>query len=207
MSEFIHLYEPAAAPDAPTLLLLHGTGGDERDLLPLAAQLAPRYHRLSPRGQVLENGAPRFFRRLAPGVLDFDDLARRTDELADFVVAAAARYGFDPGRVTALGYSNGANIATSLLLQRPDTLAGAALLRPMLLPAPPQLPDLRGKPVLILAGRGDPMVAAADPPQLAELLRRAGAGATVHEVGTGHGISAAEFTLVRDFLAGRLPLP
>src|SRR5881394_3555931 len=129
---FIHRYEPPAADAGPiTLLLLHGTGGDEHDLLPLGRVLLPGAGMLSPRGQVSEHGANRFFRRLAEGVFDQEDLARRTEALAAFVEAAARAYGFDRAGVVAVGFSNGANIAVSLLLRHPGVLRAAVLLRPM----------------------------------------------------------------------------
>ena len=124
---FEHVYRAASDPAAPTLLLLHGTGGNEHDLIPLADNIAPAAAVLSPRGKVLEGHMPRFFRRLAEGVFDLDDLRVRTRELADFVEASAARYGFDATRVVAVGFSNGANIAASLLLLTPDALSGAIL--------------------------------------------------------------------------------
>src|SRR4026209_2924110 len=127
--DFIHDCVPGSS--SRTLLLLHGTGGNERDLIPLGRELDPNASLLSPRGKILENGMPRFFRRLAEGVFDLEDLKARTHELADFVLAAAREYGFDAGRVFAAGYSNGANIAASSLLLRPGMLAGAVLLRPM----------------------------------------------------------------------------
>ena len=139
---FAHVFEPGEGPW--TLLLLHGTGGDEHDLIGLGRQLAPQAALLSPRGRTLENGMPRFFRRLAVGQLDIPDLLRRTDELASFVTAAAATYKMDPGRVIALGLSNGANIAVSLLLRHPGVLRAAALLRPML-PYEPE-DDARARP-------------------------------------------------------------
>ena len=126
-TDFIHVFEPGSAPARKPLLLLHGTGGDERDLLSLGRTVAPGASLLSPRGKVLEGAAPRFFRRLAEGVFDEEDLRRRTDELADFVLHARERHGL-PAPI-ALGFSNGANIAAALLLQRPEILAGAALLR------------------------------------------------------------------------------
>ena len=159
---FQHVYEPGTGDW--TLVLLHGTGGDERDLLGLGRQVAPSAALLSPRGKVLEGGMPRFFRRLAVGQLDIPDLLVRTDELAAFVTAAAQGYGRDPGKIAALGFSNGANIAVSLLLRHPTLLGAAALLRPML-PYEPE-GDLRlpGTDVLIAAGRGRPvLVTGADP--------------------------------------------
>src|SRR5450631_3975217 len=125
-----HRFEPGTNPSAPPLLLLHGTGGNEDDLIPLGQNLSPGSALLSPRGDVLEHGQPRFFRRFAEGVFDFADVERRTAALADFISAAAKRYGFDPTRLVGLGFSNGANIGASLLLMRPESLARAVLLRP-----------------------------------------------------------------------------
>src|SRR5689334_14873637 len=149
---FVHRFEPATGPDRPPLLLLHGTGGDEADLLPLGRALSPSSALLSPRGKVLENGMPRFFRRFAEGQFDQQDLAFRTDELAVFVRTAAAHYGFDPKRVFAVGFSNGANIASSLVLRHPEVLAGAILIRGMVPFRPTEPSDFAGKPVLLLNG-------------------------------------------------------
>ena len=200
---FTHEYVPAADGAPPyTLLLLHGTGGDERDLLPLGKQAAPGARLLSPRGRVLEQGMPRFFRRLAPGVFDLKDLEVRTHELADFVTGAAAHYGFDPGTVIALGYSNGANIAASLLLLRPGTLAGAALLRPMVPLVARELPRLDGTPVLLAGGRRDPIVPPEETARLADLLEECGAQVTTRWAPRGHDLGAEELTDVESWLGG-----
>ena len=183
---------------SPALLLLHGTGGDENDLLPLGQLLRPGAALLSPRGQVLENGQPRFFRRLAPGVFDQDDLIRRTHELADFVADQSARQNL--GKIIAIGYSNGANIAAAMLLLRPDTLSGAILFRPMLPLEPPQPPQLDQTPVLLLAGRDDSMIPQDSTQRLAVLLEHAGANVTVEWRNTGHGLEQAEFALAREWL-------
>src|SRR3546814_43886 len=145
---FVHRFEPAASPGRPPVLLLHGTGGDENDLLPIGGMVAPGSALLSPRGKVLEGGMPRFFRRLAEGVFDQEDVRRRAHELADFVGEAREAYGLPPP--VALGFSNGANVAAAVLLLRPEVLAGAALLRPMVPLADPPAADLAGRPVLIL---------------------------------------------------------
>src|SRR2546427_7905459 len=150
--DFVHVFEPPTDQNAPILLLLHGTGGNEQDLLSLAEILAPDAGVLSPRGKVLERGMPRFFRRLAEGVFDLDDLRRRTIELAGFVAAAAAHYGFDPRRVVAVGFSNGADIAASLLLLEPGTLGGAILFCAMVPLVPDPLPNIPGPPVLLSDG-------------------------------------------------------
>jgi phospholipase/carboxylesterase len=195
-----HLFEPGTDPAAPPLLLLHGTGGNEHDLVPLARQVSPGSALLSPRGDVLERGAPRFFRRLAEGVFDLPDVERRTHALADFIAAAAARYGFDASRLTALGFSNGANIAGSLLLLRPESLAAAALLRPMVVLEPAVPPDLAGKRVLISSGEFDPIVPNDHPPRLAELLRRGGASVDLHTHAASHGLVPADLAAAQKFL-------
>jgi predicted esterase len=197
---FIHRFVPATAPGEPTLLLLHGTGGDENDLLDLGRALRPGAALLSPRGKVLEGGMPRFFRRLALGVFDEADLVARTHELADFVEAATKVYGLDPRRVVAVGYSNGANIAASLLLLRPDVLRGAALFRPMVPLVPESLPDLRDHAVLVAAGRQDPIVPSQGTERLVRLLERAGADVeTVWQPG-GHGLTDADLDAARRWL-------
>ena len=198
---FVHRYIPPAA-DGPaaggtTLLLLHGTGGDENDLLPLGRLLLPGAGMLSPRGKVRENGAPRFFRRLAEGVFDQEDLARRTNELADFVRAAAETYQLDPNGIVAVGFSNGANIAASLLLRHPGVLRGAVLLSPMVPFEPESLPDLSGTAVFIGAGQTDPIAPPEKAERLAELLRRAGADVTVHWDPGGHAVSWEEVDAAR----------
>ncbi len=184
ISAFLHHYQaPAERPGTaalPTLLLLHGTGGNENDLIPLGRALLPGAALLSPRGNVLERGMPRFFRRLSEGVFDLEDLARRTEELGAFVVAAGRSYGFEPGRVIAVGFSNGANIAASLLLRRPGLIRGAVLLSPMV-PFEPQVsPLLTGTVVFIGAGRADSISPPAQVERLAEILRQAGADVTIH---------------------------
>jgi predicted esterase len=187
---FIHRFEPGSSGD--TLLVLHGTGGDESDLIPLARRLAPHDNLLSPRGQVLEDGMPRFFRRLDIGVFDEEDLTRRAADLGRFVRAAAGRYGFDPSRVRALGYSNGANTAAALLLLDPDLLSGAALLRAVLPLVPPRPPDLAGKPVLIAAGRRDPYGPVERVEALQARLQEAGADVDLRWSDRGHELAPGE---------------
>ncbi|CAN5718715.1 alpha/beta hydrolase [soil metagenome] len=182
---FVHRYLPGS-PSLPVLLLLHGTGADESDLLPLGEALLPGAARLSPRGRVLENGMPRFFRRLAEGVFDLDDLRRRTNELADFVEAADVAYGLGGRRPVAVGFSNGANIAASLLLLRPGTLGGALLVRPMVPLVPDTMPDLEGLPVQINAGEVDPLVPPPQSEALATLLMEAGASVRLKWIAGGH---------------------
>src|SRR6266540_1174838 len=185
--DFIHEFVPGSSNR--TLLLLHGTGGNERDLIPLGRELDPNAALLSPRGKVLENGMPRFFRRVAEGVFDLEDLQKRTHELADFVAAAADPYDIDKKNIIAVGYSNGANIAASVLLLRPDTLSAAILFRAMVPLIPETQPNLSSVRVWIGAGDQDPIVPAAETKRLAELLRRAGADATIRFATAGHGLS------------------
>jgi phospholipase/carboxylesterase len=202
---FVHRFDPAKEPGAPTLLLLHGTGGDENDLLPLGRMLDGRAALLSPRGKVLENGMPRFFRRLSMGVFDEEDLVNRTHELASFVEEAASEYGLDPKRLFAVGFSNGANIAASLLLLHPGLLAGAVLLRAMTPFELETLPDLSDTPVYLAAGRSDQMIPPESTERLADLLREAGAKVTLDWQPGGHGIGRAEVEAARDWLAGVIP--
>lgn len=197
---YTHRYEPATTPGASPLLLLHGTGGNEHDLIPLGRQLSPGSALLSPRGDVSEHGMPRFFRRFAEGVFDLDDVAKRTHALADFIAAAGTQYGFDPAKLTALGYSNGANIAASLFLLRPESLAGAVLLRPMVVLEPKALPDLRGKRLLLLSGRHDPIVPVDHPERLAAQFRTAGADVTLQWLDTGHQLTEADLKHAARFL-------
>jgi predicted esterase len=198
-----HHFEPGTNPSAPPLLLLHGTGGDENDLLPLGRQLSPGSALLSPRGDVLENGMPRFFRRFAEGVFDLADVAARTQALADFVAAAARHYRFDQSRLIGIGFSNGANIAASLLLLRPESLAAAILLRPMVVLEPAGMPDLSGKRVLISSGTQDPIVPADHPARLAKMFRAAGADVTLRSHAAGHGLATADFDAARKFFTPR----
>ncbi|MGV7034278.1 alpha/beta hydrolase [Methylobacterium symbioticum] len=196
---FIHRFEPGTDRARAPLLLLHGTGGDETDLLPLGRAVAPGASLLAPRGQVLEHGQPRFFRRLAEGVFDEADLRARVDDLARFVAEARAAYGL-PAPV-ALGFSNGANIAAATLLLRPEALAGAALVRAMVPLAEPPETDLGAKPVLILSGALDPIVPAANAQALAGQLARAGARVEHRTLPAGHGLGQADVTLLRSWLA------
>lgn len=201
MSEFIHVFRRPASAGGPILLLLHGTGGNEHDLLPLADMLRPGAAVLSPRGQVLERDMPRFFRRLAEGVFDIDDLKRRTQELADFVISSATKYGFSTNDVTAVGFSNGANIAAALLLLRPDALGGAVLFRAMVPLVPDVLPTLPATPVLLSNGRSDPLVSAEETERLADLLRSAGAEVTVSWQNSAHELTDRDVLTAREWLA------
>jgi phospholipase/carboxylesterase len=195
---FVHRFEPATEPGRPPVLLLHGTGGDEADLLPLGRAVAPGSALLSPRGKVLENGMPRFFRRLAEGVFDEADVRRRADELAHFVAEAREAYGL-PAPV-AVGFSNGANIAAALLLLHPQVLAGAALLRAMVPLGDPPPADLGGRQVLLLSGAMDPIVPAENASRLATMLAKAGADTRHQIVPAGHGLSQADIALTRAWI-------
>lgn len=196
---FIHRFEPATSAGSPPLLLLHGTGGDENDLLGLGKMISPGAALLSPRGRVLEHGMPRFFRRLAEGVFDEEDVARRARELGEFVGEARQRYGI--AAPVAVGFSNGANIAAALLLLKPEALAGAILLRAMVPLSDPPKVALGGKPVLLLSGQADPIVPASNSAQLAALLSDAGAKVTHKVLPAGHQLSQADVTLARDWIA------
>jgi len=198
ISDFIHEFVPGSS--SRILLLLHGTGGNERDLIPLGQELDPNAALLSPRGKVLENGMPRFFRRLAEGVFDLEDLKYRTNELADFITAAAQHYGFATDQLVAVGYSNGANIAASILLLRPEILHRAVLFRAMVPLIPDALPELSSGRVWIGAGDQDPIVPASETKRLGELLRRAGADVTIRFFNAGHGLTNDDVVTARDWL-------
>jgi len=196
--DFIHEFVPGSSNR--TLLLLHGTGGNERDLVPLGRELDPTAALLSPRGKVLENGMPRFFRRLAEGVFDLEDLQKRTHELADFIAAAADRYNIDNKNIIAVGYSNGANIAAGILLLRPETFAAAILFRAMVPLEPEKPPELANVRVWIGAGNHDRIIPTSETQRLVELLRTAGADVTVRFLNVGHALTPADISLARDWL-------
>ncbi len=195
---FIHRFIPGD-PSKPPLLLLHGTGGDENDLLPLAARIAPGHALLSPRGKVLEHGMPRFFRRSDEGRWDIEDLKTRTAELAAFLASARETYGI--GAPIALGYSNGANIAWPLMLVEPKALSGAILMRAMLPFDPRPLPDLTGLPVLMLTGRHDQLIPTQQAGLLAALLGEAGAEATYEVLEAGHELTEEDLAMAAAWLA------
>ncbi|GIP51379.1 MULTISPECIES: alpha/beta hydrolase [Paenibacillus] len=187
-----HIYQQGTNAEAPVLVLLHGTGGTERDLLPLAGMISPQSSVLSIRGNVLENGMPRFFKRLAEGVFDEEDLVLRTKELYDFLDEAAETYGFNRRNLVAVGYSNGANIAGSLLFHYSDALRGAILHHPMVPRRGIQLPDLSGVPVFMGAGRNDPICPPQESEDLEQLLSEAGAVVNLHWESTGHQLTGSE---------------
>ncbi len=199
---FVHRFEPGLET-VPPLLLLHGTGGDEDDLLPLGRAVAPSAALLSPRGAVLENGMPRFFRRLSEGVFDEEDVRRRSDDLAAFVAAARHTYGISPP--LALGYSNGANIAAALLLLFPHTLAGAVLLRPMVSLSTPTEKTNSSRTVLILSGAADPIVPVENARRLVQLLTSSGAQVEHTILPTGHGLSSMDVKASRRWFESRWP--
>ena len=197
-----HVFLPADDPAAgPPLLLLHGTGGNEYDLLPLRDRLSPSAAVLSVRGTVLENGMPRFFRRMSEGVFDEEDLRRRADGLAEFVVKASAVYGIEDRSLIAVGFSNGANIASAMLLQRPGLLAGAVLLAAMVPYAEPQAADLAGTMVIISNGDRDPMIAPEVTQQLVSQLRERGAEVVELPHPGGHQIYPAVLPEIRQIIA------
>lgn len=189
-----YVYQPAPRPARATLLLLHGTGGDERDLLPLAARFGPGLNVLSVRGNVLEGGMPRFFARLGMGIFDEADVVFRTHELADFLRQVAAKEGFDFAQLIAVGYSNGANIAGSLLMHYPGLLAGAVLWRPMqpLVQQVPAFTAPRPLPVFFAPGQHDPTVRPAATDAYAALLTAAGYDLSRHDAPAGHNLTPAD---------------
>jgi phospholipase/carboxylesterase len=187
-----HIFQAGSDPSRPTLLLLHGTGGSEQDLLPLAGRIDEKATVLSVRGSVLENGMPRFFRRLAEGIFDEEDLVVRTNELYEFLDQAAAEYKFDRKNIVAIGYSNGANIAGSLMFHYQDALRGAILHHPMVPRRGIELPDLCGKPVFIGAGTNDPICPAQESEELKALLEKAGASVHLHWENHGHQLTFGE---------------
>ncbi len=199
---FIHHFERGAgASDSLTLLLLHGTGGDEKDLLPLGRALAPGANLLSPRGKVLEGSMPRFFRRLRDGVFDLEDLALRTRELDIFIGAAVERYGLEDTRLIACGLSNGANIAASLLLTNPSRIPEAILFRPMVPFEPAEPPVLSANRVLICAGRADQLVPRGGTERLAQMLEHFGADVSLEWVAAGHQLSRADLEVASGWIA------
>lgn len=199
---FVHRFVPSPARSKKlVLLLLHGTGGGEDDLLDLGRELAPDASLLSPRGKVLENGAPRFFRRLAEGVFDLEDVRLRAGELAAFVECAVGQYGLEDTKIVAVGYSNGANIAAVTMLLHPGRIHAAALLRPMIVLEPSPLPDLSGSDVLISAGMADPIISASHVARLADFFRAAGASVELKEQQASHGLVRSDIFDCTDWLA------
>ncbi len=197
-TDFIHQFVPASGSPT-TVLLLHGTGGDENDLIPIGRGLAPGAALLSPRGRVDERGMARFFRRIREGVFDEEDIRLRAAEIEKFVRDAAEQYQFDPSRVAALGYSNGANMAAALMLLHPRLLSGAVLMRATLPLQPDAIPHLASTPVLILAGEHDSVLPKEGTEKLAQVLSYAGASVEVRWHNMGHELGPEDFTAARDF--------
>ncbi len=205
MSDFIHQFERGTDLEtcSITVLALHGTGGSENDLIPLAQDLFPGASVLSPRGHISEGGAARFFKRFGEGRFDLENLREETENLAKFVEDSSQKYDFDPQNVVALGYSNGANIAASLLLAQPETLSGAILLRAMTPFTPQKFPDLRDRPVFLAAGRQDPIVPMENVDALARMLETARADVTLRFENAAHNLTGAEIEAARAFIKSK----
>jgi phospholipase/carboxylesterase len=208
LSHYEHLFESGSNPSAPPLLLLHGTGGNEHDLLPLGRSLSPGSALLSARGNVSENGAARFFARMGEGVFDPTEVTQRTHALAAFIAAAATKYDIDLSRLIAVGFSNGANIAATLLQLRPIVLAGAVLFRPMVvIDAPAAARSLSGKRVLISSGTRDALVPNDHPHRLASHLRAGGADVTLHSHPASHGLVQSDITAAQAWFTAKPDAP
>jgi predicted esterase len=209
---FIHRFIPSNRKEAKaktplaTLLLLHGTGGNEEDMIPLGHEIAPEAAILSPRGKVLEAGMPRFFRRLAEGVFDIEDLKFRTNELADFIENASKLYSFDLEYMIAVGYSNGANIASSLLLLRPEILSAAILFRPMVPFIPDTLQNLISKNILICAGEWDPIVPRQNTEKLLDIFKKAHTNVSIYWQKSGHELGQEEILTAKEWLSHHISL-
>lgn len=201
---FHHIWQPPQPGDRRTLLLLHGTGGDEHDLLPLGRMLAPGAGVLSPRGASMEEGMPRWFRRRAPGVLDTEDVMRQAEALAHFVTSAATRYGFDGHALTGVGFSNGANMLAALMLLGHGMPRWAVLLRPMLPLEPARLPNLQGYAALVASGDRDAMTPPDHPAKLIGALQRAGADVDTHTSHAGHELTKADLEAAALFIEKRV---
>jgi predicted esterase/catechol 2,3-dioxygenase-like lactoylglutathione lyase family enzyme len=201
--QFHHVFKEPQLPadNGQTIVTLHGTGGNENDLIGIARDVSPASALLSPRGQVIENGMLRFFKRLAENVFDEKDVAGRADDLADFIVTAAAEYGRDPAQLTAMGYSNGANIAAAIILLRPEVFNRAVLLRPMLPLQDSAAPELGGKEILILRGENDLVIPSESTDRLVETFKNAGASVTVRKLSAGHEITARDLQEITQWVS------
>ncbi len=200
---FVHIFGPAEEPDSPTLLLLHGTGGDERDLLPLGRELWPGAALLGVRGKVLENGMPRFFRRVSEGVFDVEDLKERTNELAEFIDSAAEHYGLSKRHLVAVGFSNGANIAASLMLLHPHYLTAAVLFRPQIPFKPDMVRNLSELSVFIAAGTKDQIVPRDQAEQLQAALESGGANVSMYWHQGGHELGKDDVEAAKTWLSNK----
>lgn len=194
-----HIFKEGYYPDRPVLLLLHGTGGNELSLIDLGESIDERTSILSVRGNVNENGMPRYFRRLAEGIFDEEDLIYRTKELKEFLDEASYKYKFDRNNIIAIGYSNGANIAASLLLQYPDSLKAAILHHPMVPLRNLDKKPLEGKPIFIGAGENDPICRPEETTELEEMLKERGADVSVHWERNGHRLTETEAQAARQW--------
>jgi len=197
----LHRFVPATVSGKPPILLLHGTGGDENDLLLFGQAVAPGFALLSPRGKVLEAGMPRFFRRLKEGIFDEEDVRQRASELADFIDEARDTYRLEAP--IAVGFSNGANVAAAVLQLRPEVLSGAVLLRAMVPLMHPPEADLTGKSVLIVSGATDPIVPAENAAGLAAILTGTGAMVDHRTLPVGHNLSQADILITKTWLQHR----
>lgn len=196
-----YIYKPSQNPKAATLLLLHGTGGNEYDLLPISENLGKDFNVLSLRGNILENGMPRFFKRLGMGIFDEKDLEFRTHEMISFIKELSQKEGFDISKIIALGYSNGANIAGASLFLEPDFLAGAIFFRPMQPFKDKQpLANKNNTPVLLTSGKNDPTVNAKDTETYLDVLKKAGFDAVHFELGTSHNLTQQDVNLASEWL-------
>jgi phospholipase/carboxylesterase len=200
LNDFTHQFVPAEGTSRTTLVLLHGTGGDEHDLLPLGRALDPAAALLSPRGRVVEGSMPRFFRRFAEGRFDLDDVRVRAAELTAWLDEAAIAYGLARDRMVAVGYSNGANIAHATMLLHPESFAGASLLHAQFVLAPSPLPSLAGRAVFLAAGEADPIVPLAEAQRLAETLAAAGATVTPFWSSGGHALTREDVAQAKQWL-------
>lgn len=201
---FVHIFRPAEKPSSPTLLLLHGTGGDENDLLSLGTKLWPGAALLGVRGKVLENGMPRFFRRYAEGIFDIEDLKLRTGELARFIDGAAERYGFSKRQLVAVGYSNGANIAASLILLDPHYLAAGVLFRPQLPFTPDIVRNFAELSIFIAAGARDGIVPRDQTEKLAAMLESGGADVSLFWHRGGHELGEDDIVAAKTWLSAKM---
>ena len=189
-----------------TLLLLHGTGGNEDDLIPFGQMLSPSASLLSPRGKILENGMPRFFKRLSEGVFDMDDLKFRTKELANFIKEASIAYNFDLNKMIVVGFSNGANIAASLLLSNPEIIKDAILFRAMVPFTPESPPNLSGKEILLSAGVFDPIVSKNQTESLLNILQKSNAIVTLKWQQSGHNLTENDILVSKEWLSEKIHL-
>ncbi|MEL3959918.1 alpha/beta hydrolase [Lysinibacillus endophyticus] len=194
-----HIFKQGTDQNKPVLLLLHGTGGNEHSLLQLAEIIDPTAPVLSVRGNVLENGMPRFFKRLAEGIFDEEDLIFRTNELNTFLDEAAIKYEFNRQNIMAIGYSNGANIAASLLFYYETAIKGAILHHPMVPRRGIQLPNLAGTHVFIAAGTNDPICPQQESVELQALLEEANASVVMYWDNHGHQLTMGEVQAAKEW--------